>query len=619
MSIIKPKLSSIVPSQLPEFVREDHPTFIAFLQAYYEYTEQTLNTDLKTLRDIDTTLDSFIQYFKKEVADNIPFSRIDERFLISHLRDLYISKGSEASFKLLFRILFDKEVEVSYPATQILRASDGKWNQDVSIFVRVLNGNPNDIVGKLVDVVASHQIIRLLVNRRQEVEIEVDSVIRISEDIYEFYVDRRFFGSVLVGNSLIYKDIFNGVILSTTSKVEIQQGGKDFKVGELYNIRNGSGIGSILKITRVDSQGAIKSAQLIKYGVGYDSNFVSSFLAKSNIDNSSTGITNISINGTNIAFDESTLGFIETGAINRVDYNIDDPGVEPAFDGTYAGEILREFYVDSRDTQADITTVAVVKITVGALANYPGYYKNNDGFLNDAMYIQDSRYYQAFSYVLKIDERLDTYKSIIKTLIHPSGMALFGDYTIINTFDTDITLDFILNILGITLNDVVYISDTNGEGVNRTSPAFSFNKVLTEDSVSLTDLNEKLFTKSLTASTNNYDDDLDDNSITLSDSTALSFTKNVVDDNVTLEETEIIFELSKSLTEEILLEDLGAEFSFTKYLSDSATISESLNISVSKYITGDSISTEDTGRIEINPYAEGGYFAEDYVGTSITF
>jgi hypothetical protein len=71
MAITKPKISSLVASQLPEFIREDYPTFVAFLQAYYEYLETT-QADLFTIRDIDKTLDSFIEFFKDEVAPNSP-------------------------------------------------------------------------------------------------------------------------------------------------------------------------------------------------------------------------------------------------------------------------------------------------------------------------------------------------------------------------------------------------------------------------------------------------------------------------------------------------------------------------------------------------------------------
>ena len=34
------KISNLVRNQVPEFVREEYPTFVAFLQAYYEFLEQ---------------------------------------------------------------------------------------------------------------------------------------------------------------------------------------------------------------------------------------------------------------------------------------------------------------------------------------------------------------------------------------------------------------------------------------------------------------------------------------------------------------------------------------------------------------------------------------------------
>jgi len=38
------RISNLVNSQVPFFVRNDHRTFVAFLEAYYEYLEQTSNT-----------------------------------------------------------------------------------------------------------------------------------------------------------------------------------------------------------------------------------------------------------------------------------------------------------------------------------------------------------------------------------------------------------------------------------------------------------------------------------------------------------------------------------------------------------------------------------------------
>ena len=107
MALVRPKVSSLVASQLPEHIRNEQPAFVAFLEAYYRYLEQN-EKNLTNLRDIDNTLDSFVVHFKNELAQNLPYSNIDERFLLKHIKDLYLAKGSEASYDLLFKILFGK-------------------------------------------------------------------------------------------------------------------------------------------------------------------------------------------------------------------------------------------------------------------------------------------------------------------------------------------------------------------------------------------------------------------------------------------------------------------------------------------------------------------------------
>ena len=494
--ITRPKVSSIVESQLPEFIRDDYQTFVDFLKAYYEFLETT-QQDPVSLRDLDTTLDPFITYFKSELATSLPYSTVDERFLLSKIKDLYLAKGSEASFKLLFRILFNKSIEIDYPATQMLRASDGKWNQDVSVFVNILVGKPEDIVGKLVDVVTQTKII---------VEVEVDRAIIISDNLYELILNRRFFGTISVGDTLRYIDpvtnqlIFNAQILPTTANVIIQTPGSGFKVGDLYNINDfHNGTGTIMKVSSVTSTGGIALGQFIKYGTGYTTDFTTTISSISGQNTVGTAIQRVDTflapaNKTvNLTITESLNGFAESGSINTADYNLESDaekavdiaayGVQKGnfFDDSYAGIILREFGITNIDSQVTTTDPAIIKVTIGPLAKYPGYYVNNDGFLDDAVYIQDSKYYQAFSYVIKIDQALNSYKTIVKNLIHPAGTQIFGEYDIRNEFTIGTTLESLIKILSVTLNDGVVTSSGNDvTDLTRTGPYWAFSKPIDE-------------------------------------------------------------------------------------------------------------------------------------------
>ena len=470
MSIKKANLSSIVKSQLPEFVREDYQTFIAFLEAYYTFIRDNYEIDLLEVRDIDNTLDEFIQYFQSEFVKDLPTTLIDERFLIKHAKDYYLTKGTEVSYQILLALLFGKNVTIDYPSRQMLRASDGKWNQDVSVFAKVNAGNPDMVVGRIIDVVTPTRIIRIQVDKTQNVEIEVDRVRQIAPDIYEFYIDRRFFGKISIGDRMRYADVFDATILSTTATVDIQRPGKKFKAGELYEVKNGAGVGSVLKISSVDANGSILSLQFVKFGIGYSTDFTSTLLPIGGTSATSAGSGSLSIGGVapayEVGFSETTNGFFEQGYINQSNYNTQtsaeaiSEGSGAAWDGTYVGDVVREFFVDNKYTVLDADEPAVVRITLGPLTKYPGYYTTNDGFLDDAIFIQDSKYYQAFSYVLKVDERLENYKSIVKTLLHPTGMALFGEYDLRNEFDLGTDLESMLKYLALTFQDNFLTTDS---------------------------------------------------------------------------------------------------------------------------------------------------------------
>jgi len=57
-------------------------------------------------------------------------------------------------------------------------------------------------------------------------------------------------------------------------------------------------------------------------------------------------------------------------------------------------------------------------------------WRNEDGHLSSSRYIQDSRYYQSFSYVIKTGQTISNWRDSVKKLLHPSGFAFFGQVAI---------------------------------------------------------------------------------------------------------------------------------------------------------------------------------------------
>jgi hypothetical protein len=543
-------LSDKVSSQLPEFVRANYPTFVSFLEAYYEYLD-TQAVDLVKTKDIDESLDEFITYFKMELANNFPVdsNKTKERFLLKHVKDQYLAKGSEASYKLLFRILFGKDVYMDYPGKRMLRISDGKWKQDVSIFVRVDAGDPKTLIGKTVDIQTSKKIYRtdivknVVSANRITANVEQVNIFDESQNIWEIYLDRNFYGDVIAGDTVKFGAVFQGQILPCTARLRIHEAGQGFKPGQVFQISSGEGTPLWFKVLTIYDNGGLKTIDVIKFGLHYNTDFsltvsptsaISNKLRKKDtstgnvsnsfqltpdiigkidviaggsgytapptvivggdgtggaahtviqggivteiiVDNIGSGYTNAFLTIVNAPGDttgsgaqgepilgsvydyymfESTTGFNEVGYVNAGDYwdyNWSD--------GAYVGTVIRQFFTDSEDAAAE--NPAVINVSLGAVAKYPGYYKTNDGFLDDSMFIQDSRYYQAFSYVLKIDEQLETYASVVRTMLHPSGMAMFGEYSIQNFFDLNIGFSAFVKSLGVTLFSFVYPNTTN--------------------------------------------------------------------------------------------------------------------------------------------------------------
>lgn len=461
----KVNISSIVSSQFPDFIKEDYETFVAFVKAYYEFLQQEYDTDLRTIRDIDTTLDEYIKHFKSEYVSNIPFILADEKFVIQHIKDLNLAKGSEASYRLLFRLLYNKEIEIGYPSKQMLRASDGRWEQKVSIFVGVVSGNIDKIVNNTVEIIHSTYVIKTQVYSYKNLNIEIDG-----RAIYELSINRRYFGEILINDQVVFGGIFVARVVPTIAKFKIVQSGKNFKVGELYDIGT---TGTVLKIVETGLNGSILYAQIIKFSMDtkFEGDFLYSLTSKRDGINQSTTLNytlEVVLNLKNVGLMDNTRGFTESGSISRTNYNIDV--VPPALDGSYVGETVRTFSdasIVSID-QVDISAYAYIQFIIGGVSKYPGYFSSNAGFLSDAMFIQDSKFYQLYSYVIKIDEKLSAYESAVKTLVHPAGVALFGEYTIINSFDISVDLQALIKSLIVILKTTVNIVDAKSLDISKT-------------------------------------------------------------------------------------------------------------------------------------------------------
>ncbi len=282
------KISNVISSKLPFFVRNDHPLFISFLEAYYEYLEQSESTlaEGKVLERIDNipsyfdvdhaTLDDFTEKLFDEFMHLIPQTvAADRGLMLKNIKDFYRAKGSEKALRFLLRALFNEETEVYYPKKDILKASDGKWFEQKSL--RVTN-TALDFASttSLADLekYANRKVVGLGSGAHATVE-RVDRFFLAGTMINELIISNisgAFDDNEVVRANNITIDGTVETLTANTfgswvSTISIVTPGLGYSVGE-HPIVEGSGTGANLRITKVTT-GGIATIGISEGGAGF--------------------------------------------------------------------------------------------------------------------------------------------------------------------------------------------------------------------------------------------------------------------------------------------------------------------------------------------------------------
>ena len=78
---------------------------------------------------------------------------------------------------------------------------------------------------------------------------------------------------------------------------------------------------------------------------------------------------------------------------------------------------------------------ATLTAKLGAIAEYDGYFDGTQGLLSGQGKLEDNYYYQDFSYVIKTDVDVTSYRDKITDLVHPAGLAMFGEVAMYQSGD----------------------------------------------------------------------------------------------------------------------------------------------------------------------------------------
>jgi hypothetical protein len=586
-------VSQFIPSQLPDFVQDDYPMFVAFLKAYYEWVEtngtpvwngKVLGTTASTIvlpgtaatyvnayqnmfivclngpakgftrkiksydpatrtvvlwdtweltnvpppntlmeirdasspeklleyRDIDYTLDRFIDYFRDEFMYLIPGNILaDKRNIVKHIKDFYQAKGTENSFRFLFRILFNEEVEFYYPKVDLFRLSDARWTTQ-NIMKITTTGKTFDYLNRQLIGVYSGATAKVESVTQKIIPQGTVSTLTLSSVDGTFTLDpntglpekvkivykvnppaQTELGSATdleePFDQLRYEDAYQ-----LLQNLVITTPGDNYQVGELITIDGGGSLSPatavITSIFQTHYNGSCAVPPSVFYlepffgpndnvnstqdftqdgvclpGMYFFSDVHSSYtdadlLNSTEIilsqnettqDDFFVGDEIALVGGTGVGQRRKIVSYNGTSKVATVDIPWDTiPDGSTQYSITHVrGGIKSIKVVDFglgftntptvtihtvNGTGADLPpTLGVVSTTAGewtagragGIGEFP---TTPDSMASTNKIIQDSYYWQDFSYDLRFGETVDKYRDVVKKLLHPAGMKMFG-------------------------------------------------------------------------------------------------------------------------------------------------------------------------------------------------
>ena len=329
------RVSTLVESQLPEFIRSDYPVFVEFLEKYYEFLEQPGNPvyELKTFQnnyDIDLTREGLLRYFRNKILPSFPEeSELTTERIIKSARDFYTKKGTPDSFQFLFRVLYDKDLDIYFPKLQIFKASDGKWVLPQAFRLSSSPANESVNLNLLKNQKATGSISRATcIIERAYKTIDLAT----NREIYEVYVSsitRTFTNNELLEIPYIDENgdaqVFSETIIGSISNIKInpRRRGRRYIPGDPVVINGGQNLNSLTRQKAVAYVGnvttaTIDSVLITKRGYGFRT-FPNSF-----IDIITANPITGALDGTgNGVLANITVDSLQTGANITIDYCTD--------------------------------------------------------------------------------------------------------------------------------------------------------------------------------------------------------------------------------------------------------------------------------------------------------
>lgn len=442
----KTKESVRVESLIPSDLREPAQQLIHLLQDYYTHINETgqasseINS-LVTARDIDVTKTEYLDMLQKEIAAAIPKNTVTNRVnLYKNLSRYYNVRGSQESIELFFKIIFSDDAEVYFPRKYMLVPSDGIWIPDT----QVPNYSAAPLIGVIGNGIGATAFATTVNGAIRNAQVTHSGSLypcptatiagNGSNATVAVYVAGGVIRSIAVTNggsgyttasvvitgthtiaATATAEIVNGSIVS----INLTNGGSGYPSPTLtITDAPGSG-GSGAEALAYCVGGSITHVQMTSFGSGY-SVPVFTFAGATGSGAQATG--NV-VNGAIESITATNFGSGYTAASVLID------GM-PSY--ASSAKIIPNISRDE-ETYGQILSYTVADCgegytIAGIFTGYSyGTYTQRRGFVSDIIKLQDSYFYQKFSYVIRTGNNVDVWADTFNKLVHPAGMIFFGE------------------------------------------------------------------------------------------------------------------------------------------------------------------------------------------------
>jgi hypothetical protein len=231
-------------------------------------------------KNIETSIDKYVDYLREELYPSIPLSYYgDKKLVAQYFKDFYESKSNEQSYRFLFKLLYNEDIDFYYPGEDILRVSDGNFEKtqiirtlpvgtgsvsDIFLFLnKTIRGQNSNVLANVVDIK------KFFIGTVEVAEMKIKLVS----------------GTFSAGENIVDIDNTNltSTILGIVSGITVIDGGSGYQVDDVITI-SGDGLEAQAKVSSI-KESPISALTVNTVGHGYQLN------TEATINNSGTGGT----------------------------------------------------------------------------------------------------------------------------------------------------------------------------------------------------------------------------------------------------------------------------------------------------------------------------------------